>query len=213
MPGGEAGGEVGMDAGLIEIIDIPPASGVAFTLEKDQRLRIIDVQGQQVGDLVCFNLDDPGLRFSAGRTRTINNKLRISVGDLLYGDSCELMMRIVADTCGVHDLLYPPCCRWVYEHKYGKPEKAGCLEHLAGALSPYGLSQRDVPDPFNVFMHTEVGESSQLIIHEPRSHAGDYIDLRAEMDLLIGLSACAAEEGACNAGRLKPLRAEIYSGG
>ncbi len=201
-----------MVAGPIEIIHIPPASGVAFTLESGQRLRITDVQGQQVGDLVCFSADDPGLRFSAGRTRTINNKLRISVGDLLYSHSCEVMMRIVGDTCRVHDLLYPPCCRWVYEHKYGKPEKTGCLEHLAGALSPYGLSQREIPDPFNVFMCTEVGDSSQLIIHEPLSRAGDYIDLRAEMDLLVGISACAAEEGPCNAGRLKPLQAEIYEG-
>jgi uncharacterized protein YcgI (DUF1989 family) len=204
------GGKRNMGAGPLKIIDIPPASAVSFTLQKGQRLRIIDVEGQQVGDLVCFKLDDPRLRFSAGRTRTINNRLRISVGDRLYSQSCEAMMRIEADTCGVHDLLYPPCCRWVYEHKYGKPDKTGCLEHLAGALSPQGFSQGDIPDPFNVFMRTDVHDSNELIIREPVSRAGGYIDLRAEMDLLVGLSACAAEEGACNAGRLKPLRVEIY---
>lgn len=161
---------------------------------------------------MCFNQDDPKVRFSAGRTRTINNTLRITVGDRLYAQSCAPMMRIEQDTCKVHDLLYPPCCRWVYAHKYGKPEKTGCLEHLVGALADYGLSQADVPDPFNIFMQTEVGPVNEVVIREPDSRPGDHIDLRAEMDLIIGLSACAVEEGACNAGSIKPLRVEIYSG-
>jgi uncharacterized protein YcgI (DUF1989 family) len=201
-----------MPAHATKIIDIPPASGIAFSLERGQLLRIVDVEGQQVGDLVCFNQDDPRDRFSAGRTRTINNKLRISVGDRLYAHSCATMMHIEQDTCKVHDLLYPPCCRWVYAHKYGKPDKTGCLEHLAAALTDYGLSQAEVPDPFNVFMHTEVEPANELVIREPVSRAGDHIDLRAEMDLIIGLAACAVEQGACNAGRIKPLRVEVYSG-
>ncbi len=121
------------------------------------------------------------------------------------------MFAIEEDTSGVHDLLCPPCCRWVFENVYKVPSKTGCLEHLALALKEYGLREEDIPDPLNVFMRVDVVNSNLLEIREPVSKPGDHIDFRAEMDCLVALSACAVDCGPCNAGTLKPLGVEIFS--
>ena len=191
--------------------EISAASGNSFVVQRGQLLRIIDIEGKQVGDFVCFNLHDFSDKFSAGRTRRNNNKLRISTGDRLFSNLCRVMFTIEKDTCGIHDLLYPPCCRWVYENVYKVPPKSGCLEHLAASLKAFNLGEEDIPDPLNVFMRSEVIDSSLLEIREPASRAGDSIDLRAEMDCLVALSACAVDSGACNAGKLKPLKVEIFT--
>ncbi len=195
----------------IEVIEIPAASGKSFVVRKGQLVRIIDIEGKQVGDFICFNLHNFSDKFSAGRTRRNNNKLRISTGDPLFSNLCRVMFTIEEDTCGIHDLLYPPCCRWVYENVYKVPPKTGCLEHLAASLKDRGLREEDIPDPFNVFMRADVIDSNYLQMREPNSKAGDHIDLRAEMDCLVALSACAVDCGPCNAGKLKPLRVEIFS--
>ena len=196
-----------------EVIDIPPASGRSFVAREGQLVRIIDVEGQQVGDFVCFNLNDLSDKFSAGRTRRNNNTLRVTQGHHLFSNLCHIMFTIEEDTCRIHDLLYPPCCRWLFENVYRIPGKTGCLEHLAQSLVSYGLGETDIPDPLNVFMHSEILDGELPVVREPLSKAGDYIDLRARMDALVALSACAVDAGPCNAGRLKPLRVEIFSDG
>lgn len=199
-----------MKSELIETIDVPPAEARAFQVLKGQLIRVIDVEGKQVGDFISYNLHDKTEVFSAGRTRTNNYRLRITTGDRLFSNRCNVMYEIVEDTCGVHDLLYPPCCAWVFENRYQVPAKDGCLEHLASSLSSWGLDEKDIPDPLNVFMATDVIDSDQLKIVEPASRAGDFLTLRAEMDCLAALSACAVDCGPVNSFRLKPLRVELY---
>ncbi len=80
-----------MTGKLLETIDIPPASGKSFVVKQDQILRIIDIEGQQVGDFVCFNLHNLSDKFSAGRTRRNNNKLRVTKGDRLFSNLSSTM--------------------------------------------------------------------------------------------------------------------------
>ena len=169
-------------------------------------MRVVDVVGQQVGDFVAFNLQNLRERFSSGRTRSENAKIRISVGDELFSNDCHVMFSIPRDTCGVHDLLYPPCSRWVFENRYKVPPHDGCLENLGKALSSWGIDALDIPDPFNIFENSVVDKDGNLNILEPISKAGTYIELRAEMDCLVGISACAVDVGRTNAGRCKPLQ-------
>jgi len=187
-------------------IDIAPASAIAFTIEKSKSLRVVDVLGQQVGDFIAFNKDDLEEKFSSGRTRSENGKIRISVGDRLFSNQCNVMFTITEDTCGIHDLLYPPCSRWVFEHRYKIPPHDGCQENLAKALSSFGIDKLDIPDPFNIFEHSVVDIDGRLQILEPMSRAGSYVELRADMDCLVAVSACAVDVGKTNAGKCKPLQ-------
>ena len=92
----------------LEALEVSPAGAKAFHVERGQFLRIIDLEGQQVGDFIAFNLHQISEKFSAGRTRTNNFKLRVTTDDRLFSNACNVMFTIVEDTCGVHDLLYPP---------------------------------------------------------------------------------------------------------
>jgi len=180
------------------LIEIPPKTGHALRLAAGQVLRVIDLEGCQVADLVAFNAADPSERLSEGFTRMNNDNVGVAVGDHLYSDRSTPMFTVVADTVGVHDMLFPPCSTFLYEHVFGVEGKTGCREHLAGALAPHGIGFAQVTDPFNVFMNTAIDDAGRMAIYRPQSAAGDHIDLRAEMDLIVAVSACAADVNACN---------------
>src|SRR5436309_14900130 len=110
---------------------VPAASGYAFTVRRGDRVRVVQVEGEQVGDWVCFNRDNLRERFSASRTR-VENRSRLSAGegDVLYSNAWNPMFTITHDPLGSNDLLYPPCSRWVFEHRKRVAPHTGCYEHL-----------------------------------------------------------------------------------
>jgi uncharacterized protein YcgI (DUF1989 family) len=189
---------------------LPPQSGIAFTVEKGQRLRVIDVEGEQVSDLVCFAQSDTGEHFSSGRTIDYNGKLFLTTGDTLYSNRSRPLLNIVADQVGNHPSLYAPCSQEMFELSY---EVTGphpnCLDNLNTNLAPYGLNAHHIAAPFNIFLHVSISQQGQLSILPPRSRAGDYIELQAEMDLIVGLTACSA--GACNNYHCTPINIEILA--
>ncbi|MDH3690512.1 MAG: urea carboxylase-associated family protein [Gammaproteobacteria bacterium] len=190
-------------------IEVPPKSGRALVVKRGDTVRVTDIEGCQVADFVCFNEHDHKEFLSSGKTRMNAWKVRISTGDVLFSNRNRSMFTITADTVGVHDLLFPPCNRWLYQHVLGAPGKTGCLENLSEALKTHGIEEDQVPDPFNLFMNTSVGPDNKLQIHLPESKAGDYIELKAEMDCLIGITSCAEDVSTeCNGGRCTPIGVE-----
>jgi hypothetical protein len=188
---------------------VPAQSGAAFTLTKGQILRVIDVAGEQVSDLVCFARQDSREYFSSGRTLDYNGKLYLSVGDILYSDRSRPMMTIMEDKVGKHTCLYAPCSQEMFRISYGINEpQPNCLDNLSENLAPFAVKANHMPTPINLFLNVTISEGGKLNIHPPRSQAGDYVALRAEMDLIIGLTACSA--GACNNYHNTPIAAEIY---
>ncbi len=188
------------------VIEIAPASAIAFEIDEGKSLRVVSVEGQQVGDFVAFNKANLTERLSSGRTRSENGKVKISVGDRLFSNLCNVMFEITQDTCGVHDLLYPPCNRWVFQNRYKIPPHDGCEENLEKALSPWKITTSEIPDPFNIFENSIIDEAGKLRIQAPVSTAGDYVELKSTMNCLVGISACAVDVGFTNAGRCKSLR-------
>jgi uncharacterized protein YcgI (DUF1989 family) len=182
-------------------IAIPPKSARAVRLPRGGVLRVIDVEGAQVADLVAFREDDPGEALSQSFTRMNNDKAGLAVGDLLFSSRNTPMLSLVEDTVGVHDLLFAPCNSFFYSHRFGIEGKTGCREHLSAALEEFGIGSERVTDPFNVFMHTRIAESGAQEILPPTSVAGDHVDVRAELDLIVAVSACAADVTDCNGGR------------
>jgi uncharacterized protein len=188
---------------------IAPMSAHAFEVASGQVLRVIDVDGLQVADLVAFNAADPAEHFSQGFTRANNDKADVAIGDRLFSNLNTPMLTVVADTVGVHDMLFPPCSTYLYEHVFGVVGKTGCREHLAAALAPHGIGFAQVTDPFNVFMNTAIDEDGRMAIFRPESTAGDHLDLRAEMDLIVAVSACAADVNACNGDACTRIAVEV----
>ncbi|HEY7172044.1 MAG TPA: urea carboxylase-associated family protein [Vicinamibacterales bacterium] len=189
---------------------IAPQSGVSLELPAGASLRVIDPQGEQVADLVAFARADADEWISSGRTFDYNNTIYLTAGHVLYSNRSRPMLTIVEDTVGRHDFLYTPCSPETFTliYKTTTPHPS-CFANLTGALERYGIAPDRMPTTFNIFMNVRVLPDGALKIDPPRSKAGDFILLRAEMDLIVGLTACSAEMS--NNYAFKPIDFEIRS--
>ncbi|NCP10424.1 MAG: urea carboxylase-associated family protein [Sphingomonadales bacterium] len=189
--------------------EIPPRSGVAFTLDKGQRLTVIDPKGEQVADLLAFARDDIAEAISSGRTLDYASRIYLTTGDRLYSNRSNVMLDIVEDTVGRHDFLLTPCSKDTFRIIYGDTDPhRGCFGNLAAALAPYGVTEDMIPVAFNCFMNVPVnGDTGELTVEPPLSKAGDRIVFEAKMDLVIGLTACSALQS--NNGSFKPIHYEV----
>lgn len=190
-------------------VRIPPRSGVAFELAAGRHLKVIDPEGMQVSDLLAFNRTDVREVISNGRTFDYEETIRLTTGNTLWSNRSRAMLTITQDTVGCHDFLLTPCSADTFRHFYpDKPVHRGCFGNLAAALAPYGIEPDAIPTAFNVFMNVPVDASSGRIeVLSPPGKAGDHIVMRAEMDLVIALTACSAY--ASNGGAFKPIDYEI----
>ena len=187
---------------------IEPQQGCAFVMSRGETLRITDPAGEQVADFVAFARADAGEWLSSGRTFDYNNTIYLTTGHLLYSNRSSVLLAITSDTVGRHDFLYTPCSQQTFDILYKtQGHHPSCLENLATNLQPFGIKEDQIPTTFNIFMNVEVGLDGTLRILPPRSKAGDYVELRAETDLVIGLTACSAEMS--NNYRLKPIEFEL----
>ncbi len=193
---------------------IPPSSGTAFRLPAGWRLRVIDPMGEQVSDLMAFAEGDVDHWLSSGRTFDYEETIRLTTGNTLWSNRSAQMLEIEDDTCGVHDFLLTPCSPEMYTLLYDLPQghdHPSCLINLANHLGPHGMTRDRVPTSFNIFMNVPVRSNGSLSVETPTSKPGDHITFRARMDLMVGLTACAAE--GTNNGALKPIDYELIPRG
>jgi uncharacterized protein len=191
--------------------EIAPRSGVAFTLNKGDLLTVIDPRGEQVADLVAYSQTDHREVISSGRTLDYASRIFLSTGDFLYSNRSNVMLTILEDEVGRHDFLLTPCSKDTFRIIYGdKHPHRGCFGNLAEALKPFGIDPDDIPVAFNCFMHVAIdGKTGEISVQPPLSLAGQHIVFRAEMDLIIGLTACSALQS--NNGSFKPIEYAVTS--
>ena len=188
---------------------LEPQTGTGFEVTRGQILKIIDPQGEQVSDLISFCATEREECLSSGRTIDYANTIYVTTGHVLYSNRSRPMWTILEDKVGRHDFLLTPCSPETFEIIYKTAgHHASCFENLSRALAPYLISPDSIPTTLNVFMNVEVAPSGEISILAPRSRAGDYLLLRAEMDMLVGATACSAELS--NNGRFKPIDIELY---
>jgi uncharacterized protein YcgI (DUF1989 family) len=195
---------------MTKLSTVPAASGVGLRLRKGELLRIVDTEGGQTGDLVAYSADGTE-RLSTGRTFDYNEKVRLTTGDVLWSDRSNRMLTIVADDVGRHDMFYAPCSPEMYRMQYGMDDHPNCLDNLSAALRAFGIDPVFPPQTFNFFMNVELDDEGRMTIVPPRSWPGAATVLRAEMDLVIALSACPG--GTCNGGAPpRPVGFEVLPG-
>jgi len=197
---------------------IPPQTGTAFLLRAGETLRITDPMGEQVCDLVAFaaNASGNGVArplqwLSSGRSLDYAETIYLTTGHVLYDQNSAPLLTITADTCGRHDFLLTPCSPETFAIIYGNTDyHPSCYENLWRNLAAFGVEPQEIPTSFNVFMNVQVdGVTGKLAVLPPTSKSGDFIELRAERDLLIGLTACSAEMS--NNYSFKPIDYRVFS--
>lgn len=190
---------------------IAPQAGCALELARGEILRVIDPRGEQVADLFAFASDDRRSALSSGRSIDYAGSIRFTTGSVLYAGDSRPLLTIVEDSVGRHDFLLTPCSlemfALLYEGHSGY--HPSCLENLATSLAPYGVQPHEIGTTFNIFMNVAVGPDGAIAIGPPLSRPGDSIVLRAERNLLVGLTACSAEKS--NNHSFKPIDYEIHA--
>ena len=196
----------------VQRIHLAPQTGCAVEVRRGDLVKIIDPEGEQVSDLTSFASEDRTEWLSSGRTIDYANTIYITTGHILYSNRSRPMWTIVEDTVGRHDFLLTPCSPETFTILYKTTgHHPSCFENLARSLAPYGIPPDAIPTTLNVFMNVDVLPSGELRILPPRSRPGDYLLLRAEADLIVGITACSAELS--NNGRFKPIDVEIHAAG
>ena len=193
---------------MVNIIE--KQTGKAFKLQKGQKLKVIDPQGEQVSDMVLFNADDVREKISSGKTLDFEESILISSGNFLWSNRSRKMMKILEDTNGRNDFLLAPCSPETFKIMYNDPAyHPSCFENLYTNLKPFGIDPDDVPTAFNIFMNVQFASDGKLSVDPPQSKPGDYVLFEAQMDLIVALTACSAEDS--NNGSFKPIHFEILS--
>ncbi|HET8887170.1 MAG TPA: urea carboxylase-associated family protein [Salinimicrobium sp.] len=190
------------------VYKIEKQTGVAFKIKKGQQLKVIDPEGEQVSDMVLFNAEDIREKISSGKTMDFEEKMLISENNCLWSNRSNRMMKILKDTNGRNDFLLAPCSPETFKIMYDNHEyHPSCFENLYKNLEAYGIMPDDIPTAFNIFMNVQFHPDGRLRVAPPKSKAGDYVLFEAKMDLIVGLTACSAEDS--NNGSFKPIHYEI----
>jgi uncharacterized protein YcgI (DUF1989 family) len=159
-------------------------------MEKGQFVSIIDIEGGQVVDFLAFNRDSHVEKLSPSHTRLALLSLKIKVGDKLRTSLRNPMFEVMEDTVETHDLLIPACDERRYLVDYGIENHRSCVANFEEVLTPYGIMRSQFPNPLNVFQNTPIDSEGNLVIQSTISKRGDYLLLRALMDVVCAVSAC-----------------------
>ena len=189
---------------------IPAREYASLTMKTGQTLRFVDMEGQQVPDVVCFNAADLSEELNLGNTLLINKRRELVEGNILYSILANPMMTITGYSNGTSYSYGPMCSEEVNRIRYGVACTRNCRDNFAMALAGWGFSARTIPNAFVPFMRVEVDADGAMEIREPTSKPGDYYDLRAEMDLVVGISNCPQERNPCNGWKPTPMGVIVY---
>ncbi|MSP82126.1 MAG: urea carboxylase-associated family protein [Alphaproteobacteria bacterium] len=167
-------------------IIIPPREGRAVRLARGGHVRVVNSEGAQVVDTWAFHPSDPTEFLSMEHSRVATYKILFEVGDCLVTNRRAPILTIVADRSpGIHDTLYAACDALSYP-----PGHPNCADNLRAALRDFGLTPAVVPCPWNLFEHAAIVGGRYLRDEPSAARAGDYVELRAEMDCILVCSAC-----------------------
>lgn len=193
--------------------EIPAGAPWSGKVAAGDVLRIVDLEGCQAADFLCYNVDDPDERYHAANTLKAARTLGLGQGHVLYSDIARPMFTIVADTCGNHDTIGGCCSAPSNEMLYGVANCPGCRENFLAGLAEHGLGRRDIVANINFFCRVPVHDQYQLsdtVFEASRSAPGAYVDLRAEMDALAVISNCPQVNNPCNEGAPTALEVVIW---
>ena len=190
---------------------VPPRTPWSGRLAPGEALRIIDLEGAQAVDFLCYNGSDPAERYHAPNTIKVPKNILIGLGSVLRSNLARPMMTVIADTCGCHDTIFGCCSFEVDRVRYGRTNAESCQRNFERELARHGIGPEHVVPNVNFFMNVPVAPDGSAGITDSQSQPGDYVDLRAEMEILAVLSNCPEElNPATGANGPTPIRVMIW---
>jgi urea carboxylase-associated protein 1 len=197
---------------VISDITVPARAPYSATLKAGQTMRIIDLLSQQAVDALFYNAHDVTERYSAQDTlaaqAAAGGKFYLETGAVLLSNEARPMITITADTCGFHDTCAGACSCESNTVRFGHETRFmhSCRENFLNELGKYGMGKRDLVSNVNFFMNVPIRPNGELTVDDGVSEPGGYVDLRAEMDVLVLISNCPQVNNPCNGFKPTPIR-------
>ncbi|WP_410211656.1 urea amidolyase associated protein UAAP2 [Aquirhabdus sp.] len=181
---------------------------------KGQTFRIVDLEGNQAVDTLFFNANNLEERYSPAHTVQKSGQLYLGLGSKLYSSNAQVMATISADTCGRHDTLGGACASESNTVRYAMEKRPmhSCRDNFMTALTTFplaeeiGLDVRDIGANINFFMNVPVLPDGELYFADGISGAGKYVEIIAEMDLIVLISNCPQLNNPCNGYNPTPIK-------
>jgi urea carboxylase-associated protein 1 len=189
-------------------VTVLPGEPFAGVVAAGRTLRIVDLEGNQAVDTIVYDAHDTENRYSAADTIRAQEALFLTTGSLLLSSDGDVLMTVVADTCGRHDTVGGACsaesnvCRFGHDKRF----MHNCRDNFLHGLAPLGMGKRDLVPNINFFMNVPVTPEGRLDIVDGVSHPGAYVDLRAERDVLVVISNCPQINNPCNGWNPTPIQ-------
>ena len=199
---------------IIEDTTVPARAPWSAVLKKGQSLRLIDLEGQQAIDFLCFGTaphEGQVERYHMPNTIKIPKNILLGKGSVLYSQFARPMMTITDDSCGGHDTIFGCCSFAVDQVRYGRQNTECCQRNFERELAQHGLGPEQVVANANFFMNVPVRADGQAEITDSQSKPGDFVDLRAEMDVIAVLSNCPQELNPAAGLGPSPIRAIVFA--
>jgi urea carboxylase-associated protein 1 len=191
---------------------LPSGQGWTHELAAGETFRIVDLEGNQAVDTLFFNARDTSERYSATETVRAQGNLYLTTGTALVSSEGRSLLTIVADTCGRHDTLGGACSAESNQVRYAlaKKDMHSCRDTFLLALARHGMTKRDLPSNINFFMNVPVTPRGGLKFDDGVSAPGRYVELKAELDVLVLISNCPQLNNPCNAYNPTPVRLLVW---
>ena len=196
---------------IIEDSVVPARAPWSRVIAKQQILRIVDLEGKQAVDFLCYNAHDPEDRYAAADTMKINESgIFLTTGTVLYSIGCTPLFTITADTCGYHDTIGGCCSAAINSFRYGAGDQPNCRDNFLHELEKHGMGKKDIVANINFFMYVPVAADGEMDMGPSISKPGDYLDLRAETDVLAVISNCPQINNPVNDYNPTPIRVIVW---
>jgi len=194
---------------------VPAGDYFMKRLNAGETIRILDLEGNQAADTLFYNADDPTERYSAVDTIREQGNVYLTTGTKLVSNEGNVMLEIVADTCGRHDTLGGACATESNTVRYALEKKCmhACRNSWMLAVAEndeFGMSKRDITHNINFFMNVPVTEQGGLTFEDGISAPGKYVELKAAMDVIVLISNCPQLNNPCNGYNPTPIEILIW---
>jgi urea carboxylase-associated protein 1 len=193
---------------LCDVI-VPATAPWSGYVHAGEVLRIIDLEGQQAVDFLCFNASDLADRYSATNTMKIQGRAYIGKGSVLYADSGAALFTVVEDSIGQHDTIYGCCSEANNFLRYGVRGTANCYDNFLRVLSRHGLDRVAIVSNVNFFMRVPIAADGVIAVAPEVSTPGSVVALQAQCDVLAVLSNCPQVHNPCNGYNPTPIRVMV----
>jgi urea carboxylase-associated protein 1 len=195
---------------------VPAGDYFMHVVKAGETVRILDLEGNQAADTLFYNTNDPAERYSAMDTIREQGNVYLTAGTKLISNEGNVMLEIVADTCGRHDTLGGACATESNTVRYALEKKCmhACRDSWMLAVAEneaFGMSKRDITHNINFFMNVPVTAAGGLSFADGISAPGKYVELRAAMDVIVLVSNCPQLNNPCNGYNPTPIEILIWN--